>query len=263
MELGGGPTGAPAVTWLPRLRPRARSSARLHGSLGFARGLARPNGYMAPSASPRGLARPQRLHGSLGFAPGARSSARTDGIRAASANVPGSTERRRLPVSTRGNGPDSHDEPDPPGEATSGERGAWAVRRRREASRPSTPRSTTPCPPRLPPTARRCSASPRSSTTSRHRLETADAVGAHRVPRAHASPTSRTCARRCAPPSTDYKVYKNTLARRAAHDAGFDELADAARRPGRDRLRPPRRRRRRDRGQGAERLRQDATPTSS
>ena len=28
------------------------------------------------------------------------------------------------------------------------------------------------------------------------------------------------------PASTDYKVYKNTLARRAAKDAGFDEMAE-------------------------------------
>ncbi len=29
------------------------------------------------------------------------------------------------------------------------------------------------------------------------------------------------------PAATDYKVFKNTLARRAAHDAGFDELAES------------------------------------
>ena len=29
------------------------------------------------------------------------------------------------------------------------------------------------------------------------------------------------------PAATDYKIFKNTLARRAAHDAGLDELADS------------------------------------
>ena len=41
------------------------------------------------------------------------------------------------------------------------------------------------------------------------------------------------------PASTDYKIYKNTLARRAAADAGFDRDGRAARGPGGDRLRPP------------------------
>ena len=59
------------------------------------------------------------------------------------------------------------------------------------------------------------------------------------------------------PAATDYKIFKNTLARRAASDAGLDELVERARGPGRDRVRPPGRRRRGHRGQGAARLRPD------
>ena len=57
------------------------------------------------------------------------------------------------------------------------------------------------------------------------------------------------------PASTDYKIYKNTLARRAADDAGFTEMAEL-RGPGGDRVRAARGRRG-HRGQGAARLRQD------
>ena len=60
----------------------------------------------------------------------------------------------------------------------------------------------------------------------------------------------RCSAPRCSPTSTDYKVYKNTLARRAAADAGLEsEMAESASkgpvaiafvRPGRRRRRSPR-----------------------
>ena len=59
------------------------------------------------------------------------------------------------------------------------------------------------------------------------------------------------------PAATDYKIFKNTLARRAAARRRTRRAGRAARGPGRDRLRPPRRRRRGDRGQGAARLRPD------
>ena len=59
------------------------------------------------------------------------------------------------------------------------------------------------------------------------------------------------------PAATDYKIFKNTLARRAASDAGLAELVDAARGAGCDRVRPPGGRRRGHRGQGAARLRPD------
>ena len=58
--------------------------------------------------------------------------------------------------------------------------------------------------------------------------------------------------RRCARSGTEYKVFKNTLARRAVADSGLDELVADVRRPGRHRLRAGRRGRR---GQGAARLR--------
>ena len=45
--------------------------------------------------------------------------------------------------------------------------------------------------------------------------------GAHRVPRPDRD-RARRAARRAAPGGTDYKVFKNTLARRAAEDAGLD-----------------------------------------
>ena len=64
------------------------------------------------------------------------------------------------------------------------------------------------------------------------------------------------------PAATDYKVYKNTLARRAAADAGLTELADGSRARWRSRSCRPRRRRG-HRGQGAARLRQGPTRTSS
>ena len=58
------------------------------------------------------------------------------------------------------------------------------------------------------------------------------------------------------PASTDYKVYKNTLARRAAADAGFTEMAELLEGPVAIAF-VRARRRRGDRGQGAARLRQD------
>ena len=51
---------------------------------------------------------------------------------------------------------------------------------------------------------------------------------------------------------TEYKVFKNTLARRAIEGAGYDEITVDVRGAGRDRLRAGRRRRR---GQGPARLR--------
>ena len=51
---------------------------------------------------------------------------------------------------------------------------------------------------------------------------------------------------------TEYKVFKNTLARRAVADSGLDGVAVDVRRPGGHRLRARRRGRR---GQGAARLR--------
>ena len=64
------------------------------------------------------------------------------------------------------------------------------------------------------------------------------------------------------PAATDYKIFKNTLARRAATRRRARRARRAARGPGRDRVRPQGRRRRGHRGQGAARLRQDATRTS-
>ena len=58
------------------------------------------------------------------------------------------------------------------------------------------------------------------------------------------------------PAATDYKVYKNTLARRAAKDAGLRRDGRPARGPGRDRVRTARGRRG-HRGQGAQGVRQD------
>ena len=58
------------------------------------------------------------------------------------------------------------------------------------------------------------------------------------------------------PASTDYKVYKNTLARRAAADAGFTEMAELLEGPVAIAF-VRARGRRGDRGQGAARLRQD------
>ena len=72
--------------------------------------------------------------------------------------------------------------------------------------------------------------------------------GAHRVPRADGATSWPSCARRCARSDTEYKVFKNTLARRAVEGRGLDELADAVRGPGGHRVRARRRRRG---GQGA------------
>ena len=77
--------------------------------------------------------------------------------------------------------------------------------------------------------------------------------GPHRVPRARRSTSWPSCARRCAPAGTEYKVFKNTLARRAVEDAGLDEHrrpASRARWRSRSCTATPRRR-----GQGAARLR--------
>ena len=65
------------------------------------------------------------------------------------------------------------------------------------------------------------------------------------------------------PAATDYKVFKNTLARRAAADAGLEDLAESLERPRRHRVRPQGWRRRGHGGQGAARLRQGATRTWS
>ncbi len=56
------------------------------------------------------------------------------------------------------------------------------------------------------------------------------------------------------PSGTQYKVFKNTLARRAIEGRGLDEITDLLRGPGGDRVRA---RRRRGCGQGAARLRQE------
>ena len=54
------------------------------------------------------------------------------------------------------------------------------------------------------------------------------------------SPTSPNLRAALRPASTDYKIFKNTLARRAATDAGLRRARRAPRGPGRDRLRAPR-----------------------
>ena len=157
--------------------------------------------------------------------------------------------RSRIPATGRGNGRRS---------APAGRGEAWLA-----ASRPPVPRSASvctrptrrgsPCPPRLPPTARNSSASRPSSTTS--------PIGSARRTRRCSPSTAGSTVTDLAnlraalrPASTDYKVYKNTLARRppptSAHRDGR-----VARGPGGDRVRAGRRRRG-DRGQGAARLRQ-------
>ena len=50
--------------------------------------------------------------------------------------------------------------------------------------------------------------------------------GAHRVPRARRSASWPTCAASLRAAGTEYKVFKNTLARRAAEGRGLDEIAD-------------------------------------
>ena len=70
------------------------------------------------------------------------------------------------------------------------------------------------------------------------------------------SPTSPNLRAALRPAATDYKVFKNTLARRAASRRRPRRARRAARGPGRDRVRPPGRRRRGHGGQGAARLRQ-------
>ena len=99
-------------------------------------------------------------------------------------------------------------------------------------------------------------ARPPSSTTSRP-ASTAPTRPCSPSTAGSRSPRSPTCGPRCGPAATDYKIFKNTLAKRAANDAGLDDLARLARRPGCDRLRAQGRRRRGHRRQGAARLRQD------
>ena len=86
-------------------------------------------------------------------------------------------------------------------------------------------RKGSPCPPRLPPTARRSQRKSAVIDDITQRLQTADASV---LTEYRGLTVTDLAALRAAlrPASTDYKVYKNTLARRAAADAGFTEMAD-------------------------------------
>jgi len=114
----------------------------------------------------------------------------------------------------------------PPGAESAGrgdprEREASAARRSRGLPARAPEENT--CPRRHPPTARQMQRKTAVIDDIKARLESATRRCSPSTA-ASPSPTSRPCGRPCGPAATDYKIFKNTLARRAAIDAGLDDL---------------------------------------